>query len=698
MLFLDLETFNGSKDISAGTYAYAETAEILLVAYAHHEEPVRLWDLTTGAAAPVDLLDALRDPRTLICAHNAQFDRAILREVLTPLLGVPGHAADPARWTCTMVKAMTHGFPRSLDQLGRILGLPADAAKIGEGKKLIHRFCKPAPSNHKAQRYDRHSRPEEWARFCDYARRDIDAMRAIDARLPDWNFRDAETALYRLDQRINDRGVLIDGELVAAGAAAADAEKDRMADLTARLTNGAVPRPTMREAMRLYLNDTFELDLPNSQAATLRQLLAERSETLPTDARALIGAALSANKTSTAKYKALAPAVSRDGRFRGGLQFAGAARTRRWSGRGLQLQNLPSRGLPPQRETDQYIRALKTDCHDLLFGDLMLYGSAALRGVAIAPAGRKLVVADLSNIEGRGLAWLAGEQWKLDAFAAFDRGEGPDLYNVTAGSLLGKAPDAVSKDERNGFGKVPELALGYAAGVGGLQTFARAYGVRMAEQWDNITTSMGAFVGQAQGNYESWGRERDPDLAAEEWIASETVKLAWRDRHPATEALWRACETAFRDAIRHPGIVQPAGPHLKFKCVTYAGHRYVLNRLPSGNFLVYFDPRVERDGSLSYMGLNQITRQWSRLTTYGGKLAENATQSVARDVMAAAMPAIEAADYAIVFTVHDEIATETPDTAEFSADGLAALMAKVPPWATGFPLAAAGFECTRYRK
>lgn len=694
MIYIDLESFNADTDISAGVYEYARTAEVLLIAWALDEGPVRVWDLTSGEDEP-DLLDALCDPERTITAHNAQFDRIVLREQ-APALSLPDHVPDPARWRCTMCKGMAHGFPGALDQVGRILGLPQEKAKLADGKKLIRRFCLPAPRNHKARRYDRLSHPEEWERFKEYAARDVEALREIDRRLPDWNFRGEEVALYHLDQRINDRGFLIDRALAEAGAAAADAEQERMAARLVELTGGEVARPTMREALRQYVNTRFALELPNSQAPTLRAVIADPAT--PEAAREILRVAVAANKTSTAKYKALVPAIGPDDRFRGGLQFCGAARTRRWSGRLFQPQNLPSRGLPPQSEIEQYIRALKSDAHDLLFDDLMLLGSAALRGVVVAPPERKLVVADLSNIEGRANAWLAGESWKIDAFRAFDRGDGPDLYNVTAGALLGKKPDAIDRAERDVMGKVPELALGYQGGFGAFQTFTRAYGIRMADYADTIRANMGRFTEAARNNYETWGRDRAPDAEPAEWIATETVKLAWRDRHKRIAALWHACEDAARAALSAPGTTHKAGPLLLFKYVRYHGADYLLCRLPSGRFLTYFAPRVSDDGALSYMALNGLTRQWARQGAYGGLLVENACQSVSRDVMASAMPGIEAAGYDILFTVHDEIVTETPDSPEFTAGDLAARMASAPAWAAGFPLAAAGFEARRYRR
>ena len=713
MLYLDTETYNAEKDISAGTYEYARTAEVLLMTYAFDDGPVRCWDIPAGTISvdgevvqrpdglPGELSSVLLADETCaqpITAHNAMFDRVVLTHWLHNSFGYDIKRHGAKRWRCTMCKALTHGFPGSLDQLGQILGLPQDRAKLKDGKALIRRFCKPAPKNHKADRYDCRTHPDEWAKFCEYAVRDIEAMREIDRRLPDWNYRGFELGMYHLDQRINDRGFMVDRELVEAGSRAAGDEKQALAARFIELTGGAVARPKMRAQFMKFLNETYHMELDNTRSQTFKNLLADPDHGLPVEAVELMQISIMSNKTSTAKYTALEPAISPDGRFRGGLQFAGAARTRRWAGRTFQPHNLPSRGLPPQKAVDQYIRALKSGVHDLLFDDLMLFGSAVLRGVLVASEGKQLTVADLSNIEGRANAWLAGETWKLEAFEAFDQGEGPDLYNVTAGSLLGQDPYEISKTDRNVMGKVPELALGYQGGVGAFQTFARAYGVHMADHWDTIRANMPTFAASAEENYNIWGRERDPELPSTEWIASETVKLAWRHRHPAIARLWHACEAAARNALKNPGSTFQAGPYLRFKKVSHAGHGYLLMRLPSGNFLVYFAPRIATDGTLTHMGLNGLTRQWERQSTYGGKLVENACQSLSRDILAQNMPACEEAGFEILLTVHDETVTEAPIDDAYSANRLAALMATRPAWADGFPLAAAGFVASRYKK
>ena len=697
MLYLDLETYN-EQDIRAGTYRYAETAEVLLFAFAYGDGPVHVWDRTAGEPMPDVLHDLLQARSVRLCAHNALFDRTVLRLSMgidTPL----------ERWRCTMAKAYSHAFPGSLEACGAALGLPGDRAKLADGRKLVQRFCKPAPASHKARRYDSSTHPEEWERFKQYAARDIEAMREVDRRLPSWNWKDSDIALWHLDQRINDRGFQVDLELVKAGAEAAETDRARMAQEIVRLTGGVVGKPTQREAFRNYLNTRFGLGLGNTRAETLRELLAGKRDLDP-DCRRLLQIGLMSGKTSTSKYAALLQAVSSDGRFRGGLQFRGAARTRRWAGRTFQPHNLPSRALPPRRSIDVYIRALKAGCHDVLFRDRMRYGSAALRGVLVAPEGKKLAVADLSNIEGRVLAWLAGETWKIRAFFDYDAGKGPDLYNVTATGILGGDPRKVPKETRNIFGKVPDLACGYEGGFGAFQTFSKAYGVNMADYLDTIAQNVDpALITAARENWKHWGGERNPEADPDEWLASEIVKLAWRARHPKTVRLWKACRRAAAEAISNPGRWYAAGPKLRFAVRRHAGKSYLLAALPSGNCLCYAEPRYHENHenkAITYMGVDSTATggmfgKWQRLATYGGKLVENICQSLAMDIMAANMPEIDKR-YPVVLTVHDEIVAEADADDSGAGDRLAKLMSRPPEWLPDFPLAAEGFECRRYRK
>lgn len=321
----------------------------------------------------------------------------------------------------------------------------------------------------------------------------------------------------------------------------------------------------------------------------------------------------------------------------------------------------------------------------------------------------KLVVADLSNIEGRCLAYLAGEEWKLEAFRAYDAGTGPDLYNITASGIIGIDPYKISKKDRNVFGKVPDLALGYEGGAGALQTFAKAYGVKMADQWETIQQNIAAHhVDKARDNLERFGRTQLPAMEIDEleWLASETVKVAWRARHPATRSLWYEAKDAAIVAIRNPGLVIPVGRHLVFDCLDHPSGRWLRVKLPSGKYLTYFDPMVDQADNITYMGYGtenagntaSMVKVWTRIYTYGGKIIENATQAFAGDVMKYPMPRIDSAGYEIVLTVHDEAVTQAPDLSNYSAEQLASMMATPPPWAPDLPLAAAGFESYRYKK
>lgn len=695
-LWLDRETWSELDLKVVGTYVYADTAEDLLLAYAIDDAPAQVWDCTADPL-PGDLEDALRGADT-VTAHNAAFDKAIHN-------GSAQHhlpRIELTRWRCSMAQALSHALPASLADLCVVLGVPADMSKLADGKKLVQLFTRPQPANRKVLRATRHTHPAEWERFKAYAVNDVVATRECVRRMPTWNWNESAIAEWHCDQRINERGFMVDRGLTRAGARAAVVEKDRIGHRFRELTASTVDRPSQRAQFQTYLNTRFSLTLDNTRSDTFNQEM--KDPTLDPACRELMELAIASNKTSTAKYAALDPAVSPDSRFRGGLQFAGASRTRRWAGRLFQPQNLPSRGLPPADDVDRYIDCLKAGTHDLFFDNLMLFGAAALRGVVVAPPKSRLEVADLSNIEGRVLAWLAGEQWKLKAFLEYDAGTGPDLYNITASSILGGDPWKVSKKDRNVFGKVPDLASGYQGGVAGYQTFAKAYGVRMADHWITIQKMIRTeLVDKARWNLEKFGRPQleSLEISETEWLASETCKLAWRDRHPKTTRLWYGLQEACKNAINEWGTVFPVGQFLKVKCVSHRGQRWMLIRLPSGRYLTYFDPRI-MDDALTYLGdaaeAGKTTRQWTRVWTHGGKLTGNCCQTVARDILMPALLVAEQRGYLPVLSVHDEAITEVPDTDQFSTDGLVGILSENAAWNRGLPLSAAGFGCYRYRK
>ena len=650
-LWLDTETFS-PVPIKHGAHRYAEEAEVLLVALAEDDQPTDVWD-TQDRPDWCEDLQARVDEAERVFIHNSAFDRTVLRHC--------GVTIPVEKIVDTMVLAMQHALPGSLGQLCDILGVPQDKAKDKEGRRHIQLFTKPCPKNWKIRRAGRDTHPDEWNAFIEYARLDVDAMRSVYRRLPMWNAVRSERDLWIIDQRVNDRGVTVDSQLARAAGRAFDRTAGALADRVKVLTDGAVPSATQRDKLLLYLRGKRGVVTPDLTKASVDKLL--KSDLDPV-ARELLEIRQQASATSPAKYTALLDAASSDGRLRGTIQFCGASRTGRDAGRIFQPQNLPRS--PDWFDGDVQeltIEAFKRDCEDILWDNVSERCAFAVRGCLVAAPGKKLVIADLSNIEGRVLAWLADEQWKIEAFKDYDRGEGPDLYKVTAGRILGKDPREVTKEERQTQGKVPELAGGYGGGLGAYRT-------------------MGGDVFNAMDD------ERIMDIVH-----------AWRKAHPATKKLWYDVEGAVRSALKKPG--ESFDVRGLLRCDYTAGPdgvSYGRIRLPSGRYLCYRDMRTDEAGKLLYDGVNQYSRKWQPLETYYGKLVENIVQAVARDVFMQGMRRAEEEGYEVVLRVHDELVCEVPDDPAFTHEALAGMMATNPSWAIGLPLSAAGFEARRYRK
>jgi DNA polymerase len=685
-LYLDTETYS-EVPITNGTHAYAEGAEIMLITYAADDEPVEALDMTHDDTQYEDAYarfrELLEDPAvTLVMQNGAGFDRTVFRHAM-------GIELPIERIFDTMVCALAHGLPGGLGILCAVFGITGDEAKDKRGRELINLFCKPRPKGHNLRRATRETHPAEWQDFIAYAKSDIAAMRAVHKRLPTWNYRDRELDLWHLDQKINDRGVCVDVDLARAAIEAVDRAQRDLARRTSLSTNGLVGSATQRDKLLKYILMDYGVDLPDLTMSTLERRIDDHD--LPPQLRELLAIRLQATTSSTSKYKKLVGAVSADGRMRGTLQFCGASRTGRWAGRTFQPQNLP-RPVLKQKEIDNGIQALKAGCAELITDNVMQLASSCIRGCIVAPAGKKLVVSDLSNIEGRAAAWLVGEHWKLDAFRAFDAGAGDDLYKIAYAKAFRIDPAAVTKDQRQ-VGKVMELMLQYEGGVGAFITGAATYGIDLDGladiAWDTIPD---AIKREAAGAWD-WATKKDKTygLSQKAYIVCDSLKRMWRNAHTAISPYWKELEESAVAAINQPGKTIPAG-----KLRLRRDGAWLRMVLPSGRALCYASPRAE-DGKVSYMGVNQYSRKWSRLKTYGGKLFENATQAVARDVMAANMPAIEEY-YDIVLSVHDELITEAPDAPDYNTDHLSSLLATPPAWALDMPLAAGGFEAYRYRK
>lgn len=678
-LYLDLETYSEAP-IQHGTHAYAENAEIIVLAYALDTGPINVVDFK-NQHTPTEFYQALYDNNTLIYAHNSHFDRTILRHC------VKGLGTPPERWRDTMARALAHSLPGSLDTLSEIFNLPVDKAKDKQGKALIHLFCKPRPLTSKIRRATRETHPVEWQNFLDYARRDIESMRELDRLLPEWNYRGDELELWFLDQKINDRGFGVDIALAESALRTIDKAQGALSKRTHELTDGAIGTTQRRAALVEHIAARYDIALPDMRATTLEKLLAQGE--LPDEVAELFRIRLQASQTSTAKYKRLLQSVSSDGRLRGTMQYCGASRTGRFAGRLFNPLNLPRPSMK-NAEIEQGIAALKTNCADLLYDNVMDLTSNTIRGCIIPSVAKKLVIADLSNIEGRVQAWLAGETWKLDAFRAFDRGEGADIYKLAYARAFRVDPESVDEHQRQ-IGKTLELSMGYQGAVGAFLTFATAFAIDLdALAATTLPHVDKRILESSRRAYEyALKEQRLYGLSKNAWLVCDCLKALWREAHPNIVTLWMGLDAVAREPLPY-GTRQ--GP-----LVTDKVGNWMRIQLPSGRCLCYPSRRLE-EGKITYRGVDPFSKQWKRLQTYGGKLFENVCQAVARDVMTGNMPLIEQSGYEILLSVHDEVITETPDTPEYSAEGLSALLAKPPAWAVDMPLAAKGFETYRYRK
>ena len=684
ILCLDLETYS-EIPITCGAYKYAEGAEIILFSYAIDDAPARVVDIAHGEKYPGEIMAALLNPDCVLIAHNAQFDRTVLKKFIPAV-------ANPRRWRDSMIKAYSLSLPGSLAALCEYYGLPVDKAKDKEGGMLVRKFCIP-------QKFGRVLPPAndpDWRKFVNYARLDVEAMREVWKRLPGWNDTPDFWAEWHIDQDINDRGMQIDLEL-ATCAIEASAEVSEQSNATVqRITGGRAKTAGQRDVLMQFLGG-LGYDVQDMRKTTLEAALEDPA--LSDEARELITARLYAAKASVKKYDALIKSTNTDGRLRGCLMFCGAQKTGRWAGRIFQPQNLPRGTLSPE-QVDTAIGAIKTGIAPALYDDVNAVVSSCLRGAIVAPPGKKLVVADLSNIEGRVLAWLAGENWKLAAFRAYDRGEGVDLYKATYARTFGIKPEEVTKKQRQ-IGKVLELAMGYMGGVGSFLAFATVYGVDLQDLAAHTYEALDRDTIETAGvQWEFFSRRKmTAGLDEHTWTALNAIKLAWRGAHPAITKFWSETELRIQSAFGEPYAHPDKAPYP----VTFDNTKFGLAaRLPSGRVMAYPRAEVPADEGerclFRYYAPLRVRKGFAMSKTHAGKIVENITQAVARDVLAANLARVEDAGYKIILSVHDELITETPDTPDYTAEKLAAMMATPPAWARSLPLAAAGFEAYRYKK
>lgn len=653
-LHWDLESRSIVDLRKCGVYVYAEdeSTSILCAAYAIGDGPVKLW---TREGDEDNLPYAMKHCRNHI-VHNASFERTMLSHIGTPRHAWPAVSID--RWRCTMVMALALSLPASL-------GNAAAAVGLEQGKDMGGRALMLQMSHPRRPRKGENPNGVYWFEDEDrlqklyaYCKQDVEAERALEKRL--LALRSSEQSLYELDQRINDRGVFVDTSLCDAATKIVGRATMWLNEEIHRVTEGAVKATTNVAQIKCWLR-LRGYPTESLGRECIEDMLTQAG--LPAPVRRVLELRLEAAKAAVKKIDALVAGRSKDGRAKGLLQFHSAG-TGRWAGRRFQPQNIKR---PKGTDIDGAIEAVMTGDADYVsatYGEPLAVVGDCLRGMVTAAPGNILYAADFSNIEGRLGAWLGGEQWKLDAFRAFDAGTGHDLYKIMAGKLLGKRPEDVTKDERQGYGKLPELALQYQGGVGAFQKMAVVYGVMF------------------------------PDERVEE------IKVGWRDEHLGIVDCWYALEAAAKAAIRRPGTVHGVGP-IAFK---KAGS-FLFMQLPSGRCIAYPYPCIkdklmpwgDTKPQVSYMGINSYTQKWEPCFAHGGMLFNNAVQGAARDVEAEAMVRVEAAGYFNILNVHDEVVCETPK--DFgSVEEYEELMTTLPAWLTGMPLAAGAWSAERYRK
>lgn len=682
LLFLDTETYNETS-IKVGTYKYAASCELLILTYALDDGPVKLWEVASGEPCPLELQAAFADPEVTLVAHNAMFDRIVLRHTI-------GLSAPITRWHCTMVQALAHSLPGSLADLGTVFKLSADKAKLADGKKLVRKFCAPL----RKKRSTKVTHPEEWARFCLYAKQDVEAMRECYRRMPTVNFRGFELGLWRLDQLINDRGVQVDLDLAHAATKALAADRVKQNAAMAVRTGGRVQSANQRDALIDYILEEHGVELPDAKKTTIELLL--KDDSIEDDLKELLAARVGGSGSTGAKYQALLKAEI-NSRLYGALQFCGADRTGRWAGRVFQPQNLMR---PTMKAADIAlgIEALKGGYADLLYDIPELAGNA-VRGCIVAAPGKKLVTSDLASIESRMLAWLAGEKWKLDAYRELDlwrqlgRPGGYDMYVRTYAQVFSADLGTVTAPQRS-IGKGMELSFGYAGGVGAFQRIAINGRVNLEAlaklAWPTLPPEL---VREAEDFYD-WQAEQGSlpkGMSRKVFVTCDTLKRAWRRANPATGRLWKALDTGAKSVIQTGEPTQVGSIRLAMD----GAHLTI--QLPSGRLLYYINADVVKK-NITYWGKIPNTTRYGRITTHGGSICGHITQATARDVLAASLPRIERAGYAVVLTVHDEVVAEVPDSPEFTEKGLGRLMTLGESWTRGLPLASEGYEAYRYRK
>ena len=654
-IVIDIETKSDKDIMKCGVYAYTDTPyfDILLFAYSIDGQPVQVVDTANGEEIPENVLAVLADENVVKRAFNCNFERVCLSKHLRendPQYfrsysideDTVGDYLSPENWHCSMIHARTLGLPSSLAEVGKVLGI--EQQKMTEGKALIKFFCTPydtidgVPQFHNPKDY-----PEKWEIFKAYNKRDVEAELEIDRKLSRFPVPDFIWQEFYLDQEINDRGILVDMQLADKAISLDEEAKEELTTEMQRLTGVENPNSVYQ------LLDWLETQGYKSDSLGKTQVQ-ELIKTAKEPVKSVLQMRLQLSKSSVKKYTAMKNTACSDNRARGMFSFYGASRTGRWAGRNVQLQNLPQNHLPDLSEARELVKYGSFEDIQMLYDDVPDTLSQLIRTAFIPRQGMKFIVADFSAIEARVIAWLAGEEWRMKAFA-----NGEDIYCASASKMFGVP---VVKHGENGHlrqkGKISELACGFGGSVGAMK-------------------AMGA---------DSLGLS-DTEL--------KQIVTDWREASPHITEFWWAVDRAVKKAVKEKTATKTHGLLFSYE----AGFLFI--RLPSGRRLAYAKPYIGKNKfggeSVTYMGIN-AQKKWDRLESYGPKFVENCVQGIARDLLMYSMQTLS--QYFIVGHIHDEMIIECPKDTKL--DEICQQMARTPDWAKGLLLRADGYECSFYKK
>lgn len=656
-LIIDLETYSSVDIKKAGAWKYIDSPdfEILLFSYSlDYSEPVCI-DFAMGEVLPPRLADALTNPDYLKKAHNAPFEWGCLSKYI-------GRQLPPEQWRCTMFKGLYAGYTAGLEAMGRALGLPEDKRKLNTGKALIRYFCvpcKPTKTNGGRTRNLPHHDPQRWELFKEYNIGDVRTETAIDISLSDIIVPDFVQKEWETDLLINAYGVAVDMDMVH-GALEMGAEVKQ--SLTAEAVNiSGLNNPNSIKQLSAWLETETDETVTGLRKDTVSKMLSR--EDISPEVRRMLEIRQELGKTSTKKYDAIRTCVCSDGRVRGLLQFYGANRTGRWAGRLVQVQNLPRTYTEPLELARNLVKDKKTNALRLIYGSVPDTLSQLIRTAFIASPRHTLIDADFSAIEARVISWLAGEQWRLEVFRTHGK-----IYEASASQMFGVPLELIKKGNPEYAlrqkGKVAELALGYQG-------------------------SSGALI--AMGALDMGIPEEDlPDIVTR-----------WREANKRIRDLWYKMDSAAVQVITQGGSVGVNGVVVSREFNYNQNTDYMTITLPSGRKLYYIAPQIGvnkwDNPSISYMGMDQATKKWKRIETYGGKLVENVVQAIARDCLALSIERLRKAGYQVIFHIHDEVVIEcNADSA--SLDDVVKIMSEPIPWAMDLPLGADGWIGNFFKK